>query len=415
MTTLRASNSSALGASSLFHKCSLDLYDLSPCGQKTSMSNLNWQSSDGVTLKSLRQSAGIGLSVLARKASLSVEQLRQLEDGGSNLFYSEAIKLRAGERVLSILGFRFTEPQTQVHEQMPGNPKHRIIPLKPPVPSLLNRLRTAFSFLINELSKFLKTLSERLTAVFNQPFLHRVLHVRKASSLGALTAKPLDISFWHSTGLWVLMGTLASALLVYDFYLNSTQTGSNYGSELVTWVQGHWINTRDEAIKSGINSPVGATSNAVNSSPSKEGGAATLAQADVVEGGGNLPLNTNANSNNAIAVESNNSACHWVSGAPSLSALHPSKQGNFVHIMAITQSNLCVMDAQNKVSMLSMAQGASQSVYGVAPFKVYSDNLKQLKFYFQGYGIYMPVEVEHQFTLTELPVNKGEGLAAGVN
>ena len=83
--------------------------------------------------------------------------------------------------------------------------------------------------------------------------------------------------------------------------------------------------------------------------------------------------------------------------------------------MAITQSNLCVMDAQNKVSVLSMAQGASQSVYGVAPFKVYSDNLKQLKFYFQGYGIYMPVEVEHQFTLTELPVNKGEGLAAGVN
>ena len=44
------------------------------------MSNMDWQTSDGVTLKSLRQSAGIGLSVLARKASLSVDQLRQLED-----------------------------------------------------------------------------------------------------------------------------------------------------------------------------------------------------------------------------------------------------------------------------------------------------------------------------------------------
>ncbi len=367
------------------------------------MSNMDWQTSDGVTLKSLRQSAGIGLSVLARKASLSVDQLRQLEDGGSSLFYTEAIKLRAGERVLSILGFRFTEPQVQVQEQALGNPVQRIVPLQPPKPPLGLRIARIYEYLETRFKGQFAVLARVLRGVGG---------VGRAGGAGGSAVLQ---SMWHSKFLWILMGSMATGLLTYDLSQRSAQLGLQY-AQLTTWVRDALITHKPSPV---ANSVVLASSGSAGVQSSQFEGPQTQASQQKVTQNtkesspivvSTYPATT-AVPTGVVAQQQNTSSCHWQSESPSLTALHPSKQGNFVHIMATAPTNLCVMDMQNKVSVIALAAGASQSVYGVAPFKVYSENIRQLKFYFQGYGIYVPQEVVNQFTLSELPVIKEASVA----
>jgi len=364
------------------------------------MSNLDWQTSDGVTLKSLRQSAGIGLSVLARKASLSVEQLKQLEDGGSSLFYTEAIKLRAGERVLSILGFRFTDPQPK--ETVTGNTLNRIVPLKEHSPGFWTHLEEVWVAIVQlkpQGFNLLRGLGSWVKRLHHSPFANNPSAVYVG---GELKKQNSLIALWQSTIVWVMVGSFASALLIYDLCVRSDQLQAGFTQQLAAL--GNWAYTTKQNVYS-------LTSTAIPSAEVRDlpGQSSNRAFEPKIASSAE-PLLSNAPSV-ASPVQSNTAACHWQDESPSLSALHPSKEGNFVHIMASTATSVCVMDKQNKVSVLSLLAGASQSVYGTPPFKIYSENLKQLKFYFQGYGIYMPDEVSHQFTLTEISVSKQASIA----
>ena len=368
------------------------------------MSNLNWQTSDGVTLKSLRQSAGIGLSVLARKASLSVDQLRQLEDGGSSLFYTEAIKLRAGERVLSILGFKFTEPQAQVKQH--GSNEQRIVPVKAPKPDLLERLELAKNFAL----KFFKKKLHQLIFKFKKAYL--LVLVNRIEVFRLAPKHPSTIkSLWHSTIFWYCAGTIASALLVYDLSLHSAQWGWGGGySDLVAQVEGLSFKIVSVPAHSAL-----VTESQVQSVKVDEPKVNNVPVIQAFDGGKSASLVTHSEPLSSNSVQQNPSSCHWQSAAPTITALHPNKQGNFVHIMATSLSSLCIMDSQNKVFTLTLASGGSQSVYGEPPFKIYSENLRGLKFYFQGYSIYVPEEVGKQISLTELPFTKEANVAQGIN
>ena len=56
---------------------------------------------DGV--RSLRVAHGVSLEAIARHCSLSVKQLQQIEEGGSDAFYSPAIKQQALNKVMQAL------------------------------------------------------------------------------------------------------------------------------------------------------------------------------------------------------------------------------------------------------------------------------------------------------------------------
>ncbi|MFM7800785.1 MAG: hypothetical protein ACKO69_01335, partial [Limnohabitans sp.] len=55
---------------------------------------------DAEYLKDLRLSSGFNIAQLAAMANLSAGQLRQLEEGGDNLFYSPQIKAQSMRRVI---------------------------------------------------------------------------------------------------------------------------------------------------------------------------------------------------------------------------------------------------------------------------------------------------------------------------
>jgi transcriptional regulator with XRE-family HTH domain len=68
------------------------------------MSNQVWLPEDATLLKELREAAQIDISVLAGVYLLSKTQIKQLEEGGDSSFYSPAIKLAAGRKLLMHFG-----------------------------------------------------------------------------------------------------------------------------------------------------------------------------------------------------------------------------------------------------------------------------------------------------------------------
>ena len=68
-----------------------------------------WSPKDAQQLKELREAAQIDISILARMYSLSITQIKQLEDGGESSFYSPAIKYATGRKLLMHFGVDITE------------------------------------------------------------------------------------------------------------------------------------------------------------------------------------------------------------------------------------------------------------------------------------------------------------------
>lgn len=55
------------------------------------------------SVRTLRTSHGLSLEALAKHCALSIRQLRQIEEGGHDAFYSPAIKQLAVRKVLNAL------------------------------------------------------------------------------------------------------------------------------------------------------------------------------------------------------------------------------------------------------------------------------------------------------------------------
>lgn len=66
---------------------------------------------DGGLLRKQREIRGWTVNDIAARACLSVKQIRQLEEGGSESFYSAAVRLTAAKKVASLLGVSITPVQ----------------------------------------------------------------------------------------------------------------------------------------------------------------------------------------------------------------------------------------------------------------------------------------------------------------
>ena len=68
------------------------------------MTSQVWLPDDGALLKKLREEAGVEITTLARLHSLSSSQVKQLENGEDSSFYTPAIKLATGRKLLIHFG-----------------------------------------------------------------------------------------------------------------------------------------------------------------------------------------------------------------------------------------------------------------------------------------------------------------------
>ena len=90
-----------------------------------------------------------------------------------------------------------------------------------------------------------------------------------------------------------------------------------------------------------------------------------------------------------------------------VSASQASKPGNYVHVVAQASAVVCVRDASQKSNVLMLKPGASQSVYGQAPFRISSADLRGVRLFYQGHPVTLPNEhVVHLVLNEKRPVSQ---------
>jgi transcriptional regulator with XRE-family HTH domain len=94
-----------------------------------------------------------------------------------------------------------------------------------------------------------------------------------------------------------------------------------------------------------------------------------------------------------------NAVCAWEPTDTEIQPTSARKKGEYVHVLALDNVSLCIMDGNQRVASLSLAPGQERSIYGPGPFKVYSQQLPLVKIYFQGQAIKLPSPEIRQITL----------------
>jgi transcriptional regulator with XRE-family HTH domain len=99
------------------------------------------------------------------------------------------------------------------------------------------------------------------------------------------------------------------------------------------------------------------------------------------------------------STEALNTSCAWEPTDTEIQPTTARKKGEYVHVVAIDNVSLCIMDGNQRVASLSLTPGQERSIYGPGPFKVYSQQLPLVKIYFQGLAIKLPSPEIRQITL----------------
>lgn len=82
---------------------------------------------NGELLRLRREERGWVLSDMALRSCMSVKQIRQLEEGGTSAFYSEAVKLTAAKKAAAVLGL--TEQEVFAHEAQVAHVEETLTPV----------------------------------------------------------------------------------------------------------------------------------------------------------------------------------------------------------------------------------------------------------------------------------------------
>ena len=99
-------------------------------------------------------------------------------------------------------------------------------------------------------------------------------------------------------------------------------------------------------------------------------------------------------------VATSKSTCNWNSSHFEVQPDKPRKTADYVHMRALQSVVVCVKDAENRVATLELEAGNERSIYGPAPFYVYSIQLSQLNLYFQGQLVKLPNDTTQHLKLT---------------
>ena len=99
------------------------------------------------------------------------------------------------------------------------------------------------------------------------------------------------------------------------------------------------------------------------------------------------------------STEALNTSCAWETTDTEIQPTTARKKGEYVHVVALDNVRLCIMDGNQRVASLSLTPGQERSIYGPGPFKVYSQQLPLVKIYFQGLAIKLPSPEIRQITL----------------
>jgi hypothetical protein len=313
------------------------------------MNNPTWRPEDGQLLRSLREEADIDELVFARTNTVSLAQLRELERGGNSSFYNPAIKRSTGVKLLKKLGHDLVTPKMVNLAIEPAEPEV-IAPPAAMAPVIAQAL----------VSPPPASSDSQPRRLFQPPF------------------------FWALSLL-----SLVTLIAIKPWSLLDSSAPDTRSAHLAT----------QDPSSSAQSTPAPAQPSPAKSAltpPSEPAHVIASTSATAVP-----PVATVK-----VSAPTVNSACDWQhrDNSKTHTPSQPLKPGNYVYLEAQADTELCVLDSQNQKTLLQLKAGTAKSVYGSAPFLVFSQDLHTLKLFFQGRRVHEALDDMQYLLLNTQPL-----------
>ena len=316
---------------------------------------------DAEHLRDLRQAAGLNIAQLAAMVNLSAGQIRQLEEGGDNLFYSPQIKAQSMRRVIRML----------------ENPLPAVSSSKVLAEEATPRGGA------NVIDDIIRLSEKNLSGNVVTSAVRRPARLRGVMSLVAIAG----VSFLVFAG-W--QSSQEIPVSKFTEWVNPTGMSESidkpFTADVLESVASKEVKTEEVKSESVANSP--SASSVVNAP----------APIDVV------PV-TEAKPEVQAAVLDKRDCASINTEATAVSPRSVSKPGNYVFIQAAKPVQLCVDDAKRNRTVLNLEPGAGRSVHGSAPWTISSNGLSSVTIYYQGSKLMVPENAGQRIYLAEQVVS----------
>ena len=314
---------------------------------------------DAEHLRGLRETAGLNIAQLAAMANLSAGQMRQLEEGGDNLFYSPQIKAQSMRRVIRLL--EHPAPSVDNTGQLTTE--------EPALRSPANVIDDIIRLSEKNLSGNVVTSAVRRPARLGGMLSLVLLAAVGLVTLAAWQSKQ-DIPISKLTE-WVNPnGTTVQA---------DAKASPNLTEAVVS------VPVKTEEVKVDISAkPISEPAKPIEPPKSVEPPKSEVQVAAAKDKKECAGANTDATSVSPHAV---------------------TKPGNYVYLQATKPVQLCIDDAQRNRTVLNLEPGAGRSVHGSPPWIISSNSLSSVNIYYQGSKLMLPANVGQRIFLAEQVVN----------
>ncbi|MBU3707507.1 MAG: hypothetical protein FGM20_00160 [Burkholderiaceae bacterium] len=299
---------------------------------------------DGTRLKQERIERGLAVSDAARMATLSREQIEQIENGGLRAFYGARHKLLATRKYADVFGIDLSE----------------LVPQAP-------RPSTASNTLTD-------TVASPIMATATAP---ATLPVETGKGI---MSQPANRSNFESRRLPLLAVIVVALVLSFSILRGLTPTPKPVAEPVVeTTVEPVATETASPTAETAA--PASVTAAAVPPSP------ATSAPSSAAEDAPSATA-TAASTNpdegpDPCAVSAGGDVARW---APTQVRATYTR----LYLGSYTESTLCVVDATGAAKPLKLKAGATTSLSGKPPYTIHSAQLPKLQIYLQGLKVKVP-------------------------
>lgn len=296
-----------------------------------------YETCDPTYLHQMREKVGMDVVQLARIACLSVAQVKSLEIGGDDLFYSLAIKRQAYKRTLMILG----APPPSVFA----------------VPDITQDLAPVPVAPVNESLNHIADLTTQPVDDWAPP-------VRAGLRMSSQRAVFMALAVVVALG-----GIFAFYPVEGDASLTLASVSSNA--------------TPDQPLLATADKPAQMAPAPLPT--------VVLAPEAVKP----------ASAASTAVLRSTGACAFSGDPGPEVSAASPKKDGKFVYVLSPNDTSLCVVDGNKQASTLQLKAGEGRSVYGAAPWQLSGSDLTKLQIYFQGWRAGLPEGAVQKIVLVE--------------
>jgi len=370
---------------------------------------------DSSELKSLREKAAIELNDLAKITSLSVAQLKQLESGGDNLFYSSEIKAQAIKRVLKALDPNHPALFEEVAKAAPTdqNPKNvidEIVRLSSKGSNSRNILPSA-TFTKKGPSAmawgtgvvFLGVLILYWSPWDNTIPQLSLFTVTPPGNTSQTETLPVKV-FTNNEDLKVSLNPEPDNNSNSSNNLNATNpkpsgdpspSQSNSDDQISTVLKNsnssratndlQNTNNSDYKVSEPLRTPIqNNTKSSMTEVNSTRANALT------------------APTTNTTISSSNNDPCQFLkTDSPVAITPYPSKAGTYVYLTSTQKAQACVQDGGGKKTIVNLNKDQGTSVYGKGPWILASPDFSKFQIYFQGGRVLPPSNTATSMLLVE--------------